>query len=104
MSDSDSDSNSSDNLEAENEGACGKLLEEIAEQDQVVEVLKIIFCPLTLLGRGVLNQPELFSNVHISLKKGSGGTKFCDFSEFIINFRKIKKSHQKKTVYFETLV
>ena len=43
MSDSDSDSNSSDNLEAENEGACGKLLEEIAEQDQVVEVLKIIF-------------------------------------------------------------
>ena len=38
MSDSDSDSNSSAGLEGENEGACGKLLEEIAEQDQVVEV------------------------------------------------------------------
>lgn len=35
MSDSDSDSNSS--LE-EAEGACGKLLEEIAQQEQVVEV------------------------------------------------------------------
>ena len=36
MSDSDSDLNSGG--EGENEGACGKLLEEIAEQDQVVEV------------------------------------------------------------------
>ena len=38
MSDSDTDSNSSDELQGENEEACGKLLEEIAEQDQVVEV------------------------------------------------------------------
>ena len=29
---------------------------------------------------GGLNQPALFSNVHISLKKGSGGPKFRDFS------------------------
>ena len=35
MSDSDSDSNSS---LGEAEGACGKLLEEIAQQEQVVEV------------------------------------------------------------------
>ena len=36
MSDSDSDTTSGGG--AENEGACGKLLEEIAEQEQVVEV------------------------------------------------------------------
>ena len=38
MSDSDSDSQISGDLGAENEGACGKLLEEIAEQDRVVEL------------------------------------------------------------------
>ena len=38
MSDSDTDSNSSGEEEAGREGACGKLLEEIAEQDQVAEV------------------------------------------------------------------
>ena len=38
MSDSDTDSNSSAEEEAGREGACGKLLEEIAEQDQVVEI------------------------------------------------------------------
>ena len=38
MSDSDSDSRLSGDLGAENEGACGKLLEEIAEQDRVVEL------------------------------------------------------------------
>ena len=38
MSDSDTDSNSSAEEEAGREGACGKLLEEIAEQDQVAEV------------------------------------------------------------------
>ena len=42
MSDSDSDSNSSLG-EGENEGACGKLLEEIAQQEQVVEVNIIIY-------------------------------------------------------------
>ena len=42
MSDSDSDSNSS---LGEAEGACGKLLEEIAQQEQVVEVsFKISRC------------------------------------------------------------
>ena len=57
MSDSDSDSNSSGGLEGENEGACGKLLEEIAEQDQVVEVgtddigreIMFIFCYVRLI-------------------------------------------------------
>ena len=38
MSDSDSDSRLSGDLGAENEGACGKLLEEIADQDRVVEL------------------------------------------------------------------
>ena len=38
MSDSDTDSNSSGQEDAGREGACGKLLEEIAEQDQVAEV------------------------------------------------------------------
>ena len=38
MSDSDTDSNSSGEEEAGREGACGKLLEEIAEQDQVAAV------------------------------------------------------------------
>ena len=38
MSDTDSDSRLSGELGAEHEGACGKLLEEIAEQDRVVEL------------------------------------------------------------------
>ena len=38
MSDTDSDSRLSGELGAEHEGACGKLLEEIADQDQVVEL------------------------------------------------------------------
>ena len=49
MSDSDSDSNSSAGLEGENEGACGKLLEEIAEQDQVVEVWTENICSKMLI-------------------------------------------------------
>ena len=35
---------------------------------------------LTLLGRGGLNQPALFSDGYFSMKKGSGGPKFRDFS------------------------
>ena len=38
MSDSDSDSRLSGDIGGENEGACGKLLEEIAEQDRIVEL------------------------------------------------------------------
>ena len=37
--------------------------------------------PLNPIGAGGgLNQPALFSNIHFSMKKGSGGPRFRDFS------------------------
>ena len=41
--------------------------------------------------QGGHNVPALFSGGYFAMKKGSGSTKFLDFTQFIINFQKIKK-------------
>ena len=40
---------------------------------------------------GELIVPTLFSDAYLSMKKGPIGPNFLDFSEFIMNFQKIKK-------------